>query len=119
MVGSIERLRRRIPVRNLAPMMLLVIGVPGTDPIAKRIGGTAGVITIPASPASTTGNRGDILPGDARRDARADRGRVLYAPGHAPRDTVTASPTTRPTRKQACVEAKAVRGKSRNSAPIS
>jgi len=119
MVGSIERLRRRIPARNLAPMMLLVIGVPGTDPIAKRVGGTAGVIAIPASPASSSGTRGDLLSGDGRRDTRAERGRVLYAPGHAPRDTTALTPVARPTRKPTCVEVRALRGKSRNPAPTS
>src|SRR3954466_8843672 len=107
MVGSIERLRRHIQVRHIAPMMVLVIGVPGTpDPIAKRIGGTAGVIAIPATvPTPTSGSHGDLFPGDGRPDARADRGRVLYAPGHAPRDT-TGAPA-RPIRKQACVDQQA------------
>jgi len=118
MVGSIERLRRHIQVRHFAPMMLLAIGVPGTpDPIAKRIGGTAGVIAIPATTAANTAGRGDLLPGDLRRDTRADRVRVLYAPGHAPHDTTTAA--ARPIRKQACADQQAVRGHGRNSAPTS
>jgi hypothetical protein len=122
MVGSIERLRRHIKVRHIAPMMLLVIGVPGTpDPIAKRIGGTAGVIAIPATAAPNAAGHGDLLPSDPRRDTRADRVRVLYAPGHAPHDTATA--TARPIRKQACADQQmvreVVRGHSRNSAPTS
>jgi hypothetical protein len=119
MVGSIERLRRQIRVRSLAPMMLLVIGVPGTpDPIAKRIGGTAGVIAIPATiptPSATT--HGDVLTGDVRRDTRAERGRVLYSPGHSPRDTATVA--ARPVRKQACVDQQAVHSRGRNPAPTS
>jgi hypothetical protein len=116
MVGSIERLRRQIRVRSFAPMMLLVIGTP--DPIAKRIGGTAGVIAIPATiPAPNATSHGDLLPGDARRDTRAERGRVLYSPGHTPRDTTSA--TTRPVRKQACVDQQAVHSRGRNPAPTS
>jgi hypothetical protein len=96
--------------------MVLVIGVPGThDPIAKRIGGTAGVITIPATVPSTV-NHGDLLP-DGRRDTRAERGRVLYGPGHAPRDTAVA--VARPVRKQACVDQQAVHVRGRAPAPTS
>jgi hypothetical protein len=114
MVGSIERLRRHIRVRSLAPAMLLVIGTP--DP-AKRLAGTAGVITIPATiPAPTASGHGDALT-DGRRDSREDRGRVLYSPGHAPRDT-TAAPA-RPVRKQACVDQQAVHGRGHSSAPTS
>lgn len=116
MVGSIERLRRHLQVRSFAPMMLLVIGVPGTpDPIAKRVGGTAGVIAMPAVPPSAAAH-GDPM-ADGRRDTRADRGRVLYAPGHAPHDSTAA--TARPVRKQACMEEQAMRGRGRNSAPTS
>ena len=116
MGGSIERIRRHLHARSFAPMMLLVLGVPGpSDPITKRIG-TAGVITMPAVPVS----HGDSL-SDARRDSRAERGRVLYAPGHAPRDVLrdTSAAAARPLRKQACVDQQAVRGRSRNSAPTS
>lgn len=119
MVGSIERLRRQLQACSFAPMMLLVIGVPGTgttDPIAKRVGGTAGVIAIPATAAApATGIHSDAAP-DSRRDTRAERGRVLYAPGHAPRDTVASA--ARPTRKQVCVDQQAIRGRAgHNSAP--
>jgi hypothetical protein len=116
MVGLIERIRRQIQARNLAPMMLLVIGVTGTPDPTKRIG-TAGVIAIPALPATPSSSHGDLLPNEGRRDTRAERGRVLYSSGHAPRDTATAA--ARPIRKQACVEQQAVRGRSRNSAPTS
>lgn len=115
MGGSIERLRRHIQARSFAPMMLLVLGIPGpSDPITKRIG-TAGVITMPAVPATHS----DSL-SDARRDSRAERGRVLYAPGHAPRDAVRDTTTTaaRPVRKPACVEQQAMRDRS-HTAPTS
>src|ERR1700759_1290497 len=118
MAGSIERLRRRIQMCSIAPMMLLVTGVPRTpDPIAKRISGTAGVIAIPATAAPNGAARGDLLPGDLRRDTRADRVRVLYAPGHSPHDTAAAA--ARPIRKQACVDQQAARGHGRNAAPTS
>jgi len=118
MVGSIERLRRHLQVRSLAPMMLLVIGVPNIpDPIAKRVGGTAGVITMPALPApASASTHGDAL-ADGHRDTRADRGRILYAPGHAPHDSTAA--TARAVRKQVCVEQQAMHGRDRNSAPTS
>jgi hypothetical protein len=118
MVGSIERLRRHIRVASFAPMMMLVIGVRTTSDPTKRIG-TAGVIAIPATvPApSNSGARGDMLPGEARRDSRADHVRVLYAPGHAPRDTAAVS--ARPIRNQACVDQQAVRGRARHPAPNS
>jgi len=119
MGGSIERLRRHFQARSVAPMMLLVIGVSGpSDPIAKRMGGTAGVITMPAAPAGSS--HGETIT-DGRRDTRAERGRVLYAPGHAPRDVVrdTSATAARPIRRQACVDQQAVRGRSRNPAPTS
>ena len=117
MVGSIERLRRRIQLSSIAPVMLLITGVSGTPDPAKRIGGTAGVITIPATLPSSGTSHGDLLPGDPRRDTRAVRVRVLYAPGHAPHDTTAAA--ARPIRKQACVDQQAMRGHGRTPAPTS
>jgi hypothetical protein len=113
MIGSIERLRRHIQVRNLAPMMLLVIGVPARpDPIAKRAGGTSGVLPIPgptvAAP-STSGAHVDPT-AELRRDTRADRGRVLYSTGQARRDTTAVRTLHKP-----CAEQRVVQG--RNPAP--
>lgn len=118
MVGSIERLSRQLRATHVAPMMLLVIGATGTpsDPIAKRVGGTAGVIAIPVLPASNAAGHDGAS--TERRDTRAERGRVLYAPGHAPRDTI-AAPAVRATRKTSCVDQHAVKGRARNSAPTS
>lgn len=118
MVGSIERLRRRIQLTSIAPAMLLVFGVSGTpDPIAKRISGTAGVIAIPATAAPNAAGRGDLLTSETRRDTRFDRVRVLYAPGHVPHDTTVAA--ARPVRKQACADQQAMRGHGRTPAPTS
>ncbi len=117
MIGSIERLRRQLPARLAAPMLLVVIGAPTRpDPINKRIGGTAGVIAIPGVSASapSTPTRGDAAPVEARRDSRAERGRVLYAPGHAPRDTAQARPAHKP-----CPETRVVSLRGGNTAPTS
>jgi hypothetical protein len=104
MIASVERLRqlaRRTRLLTATPM-LLVIAVPSPrDPITKRTGaGVKGaVLPIPAAPA--TGLRvmhlDSLLSG--HRDSRTERGRVLYAPGHAPRDTAAAP---RPTHKSQC-----------------
>jgi hypothetical protein len=88
MVGSIERFRRLTQVGRVAPMMLLVIGLPTRpDPINKRTGGTAGIIPIPVA-TSAASTRSELIAPESRRDARADRGRVLYPDGRVLRDTV-------------------------------
>lgn len=117
MTGRIERLSRQLSARVALPMLVLAIGVPTRpDPIAKRLPGTAGVIAIPGAGASATpsGARGDLVPLEARRDARAARGRVLYGPGHAPRD---ASP--RPAAKQPCPVQRVVQLRPGLAAPTS
>lgn len=107
MIGSIERLRRLGTISRVAPMMLLVIGVPTRpDPINKRSGGTAGIIPIPVA-ASTPATRADVIASEAHRDARADRGRVLYPDGHATRDTVAA----RTLHRHPCPDQRVVQGR--------
>ncbi len=107
MIGSIERLRRLSQLGRIAPMMLLVIGVPSRpDPINKRTSGTAGVIPIPFA-ASNAATRADVIASEARRDARADRGRVLYPDGHASRDTVAA----RTLHRHPCPDQRVVQGR--------
>lgn len=104
MMGSVERLRqlaRRSRLLAATPMMLLVIGGPRhRDPITKRNGstGTGGVLPIPAtaSPSPRAVHLDSLVAG--HRDTRAERGRVLYAPGHVPRDTAA----SRPAHKHAC-----------------
>lgn len=119
MIGSIERLRHRFSARVVAaPMLVIAIGAPlRPDPIAKRVGGTAGVIAIPAmtSTAPSPKTRGDAIPLEARRDARADRGRVLYAAGRAPRDTALAHPHHQPCPDQRLVQAARLGSQSPNS----
>jgi hypothetical protein len=108
MIGSIKCLRR-LSAPLFAPMLVVAIGVPTRpDPINKRTVGTAAVIAIPSGAASATNANGrDVQPADVRRDTRAERGRVLYAPGHAPRDTAAAHPA----RKQPCPETRVVQAR--------
>lgn len=93
MIGSIERLRRfarRTRMLAATPMMLLAVGSP-THPDPIRHGaGKGGVLPIPAiiSPGESAAHLDSLL--TAHRDSRLERGRVLYAPGHAPRDTAIA-----------------------------
>jgi len=119
MIGPIQRLRRQFSARVVAaPMLVVAIGAPlRPDPIAKRIGGTAGVIAIPAMTASAPSprTRGDAIPLESRRDTRADRGRVLYAAGRAPRDTALAHPHHQPCPDQRLVQATRPGSQSPNS----
>lgn len=87
MIRSLIRLRLG-QWHKLAPLTALVIVVPAhPDPVGKRATGYAGVLPIPATAASTARLlRLDSLL-EVHRDARAERGRVLYSPGHGPRDT--------------------------------
>jgi hypothetical protein len=94
MMWSIERLRRRLSVVSVMPLALLIASVHNsTDPMRKSGGGGgsaptnryAGVLPVPSSSiASKAPNRLDSLL-DQHHDARAERGRVLYATGHAPK----------------------------------
>ena len=119
MVRTIERLRRLVPMRNLAPAVLLIINLPPhPDPINKRPTGYAGVLPVPAvSPSSPlAGARLDQLL-DGKRDTRTDRGRVLYAAGHAPRDT--AAVLARAPHHHPCPEQRVGETTPRSSAPNS
>ncbi|HEX4684020.1 MAG TPA: hypothetical protein VH277_14985 [Gemmatimonadaceae bacterium] len=101
MLGSIERLRhhvRRMEVLAAVPMMLIVGSPTHPDPI-KHGPGKGGVLPIPATaaPPTSAAHLDSLLNG--HRDSRLERGRVLYAPGHAPRDTAI---TAHPGRKHTC-----------------
>ena len=97
MMWSIERLKRRLSVASVMPLALLIASVHNpTDPMRKVGGGGpggsaptkryAGVLPVPSSSpiASNSSNRLDSLL-DQHHDARAERGRVLYATGHVPK----------------------------------
>ena len=100
MNGSVERLRRFTRLLHLAAtrpvvpaMVVLVIGVRPSDPNRKGTG-YGGMIPL-AAPAPASTPRIDPLL-EPRRDARGERGRVLYADGRVARVTET---TVRASRK--------------------
>ena len=105
MMWSIERLRRRLSVALVMPLALLLGSVHNpTDPMRKSGGGNgnaptnryAGVLPVPSSSIdSKAPNRLDSLL-DQHHDARAERGRVLYATGHAPKGSAPAKARRRP-----------------------
>ena len=106
MMRSIERLTRRLSVASVMPLAIFIGGVHNsTDPMRKAgTPGTtspsptryAGVLPVPSSSAivASSPNRLDSLL-DAHRDARAERGRVLYAEGHEPKAAAPAKPHRR------------------------
>jgi hypothetical protein len=118
MIGSIERLRRFTRLLHLAAMrpivpamIVLVIGVRPSDPNRKGTG-YGGMIPLPAPAPSSTARIDPLL--EPRRDARAERGRVLYADGRVARVT---EPTARPSRKT-CPSQRLVQSRT-NPAPTS
>ena len=106
MIRSIERLTRRLSIASVMPLAIFIGGVHNpADPMRKTGGpGTtstsptryAGVLPVPSSATtvSNSPNRLDSLL-DAHRDARAERGRVLYAEGHEHKTTTPAKPHRR------------------------
>ncbi len=100
MMGSIERIWRVVPKRPLMPAMMFVVSITTPDP-NRRPTGYGGVLPVPgpSATAPATSTRLDPILDQQRRDTRAIRGRVLYAGGHAPRDTATRTP---PARKGPC-----------------
>jgi hypothetical protein len=119
MTWSIERLRRRLSVASVLPLALLIGSVHPADPMRKSGGaggsGTptnryAGVLPVPSS--SSVGmqapSRLDSLL-DQHHDARSERGRVLYATGHAPK---VAAPASKNHRRQCSDHVASARGSS-------
>jgi len=102
MLGSIERIWRVLPKRPLVPAMLLVVGINTPDP-NRRGTGYGGVLPVPGptTTAPAVPSRIDPILDQQRRETRAIRGRVLYAAGHAPRDTAT-TVRSAPARKGPC-----------------
>ena len=102
MVGSISGLRRqfRVSAPVMIAMVAFVIGVRGQADPTRRNTGYGGVLPIPNCPPVSSPGRLDPSLGQLRRDGRADRGRVLYATGHAPKAAQASS--ARPTRKAPC-----------------
>ena len=101
MLGLIERIWRVVPKRPVVPAMMLVVSINTPDP-NRRPTGYGGVLPVPGPSATAPATSGRIDPilDQQRRDTRAVRGRVLYAAGHAPRDT--AAVRTPPAPKAPC-----------------
>ena len=101
MLGSIERIWQQLPKGSVVSAMALVVSINTPDP-NRRVTGYGGVIPVPgpSAAATTAPARLDPILEQQRRDTRAVRGRVLYATGHAPRDTTIAR--TAPARKGPC-----------------
>jgi hypothetical protein len=117
MIRMLERFRQLAQVRTFAPVVLLVVSVPThPDPVGKRATGYAGVIPVPATSISGQTPIAHLDPLlEGHRDTRAERGRVLYAAGHAPRDT---SSVARTNRRRPCPEQRVVEA-ARATAPNS
>ena len=117
MMGSIERIWRAVPKRPIMPAMMLVVSINTPDP-NRRGTGYGGVLPVPGpsatAPATT---RLDPILDQQRRDMRAIRGRVLYAAGHAPRDT--SAVRTPPARKGPCPEQRVGQGRGSGVMPNS
>jgi hypothetical protein len=118
MMGSIERIWRVIPKRPLMPAMMLVVSINTPDP-NRRGTGYGGVLPVPgpAATAPAAATRLDPILDQQRRDMRAIRGRVLYAAGHAPRDT--SAVRTAPPRKGPCPEQRIGQGRGQGVMPNS
>jgi hypothetical protein len=86
MSDSIERFWQTIPRYQrlqVVPVAMLLLGLTTADP-TRRPTGYRGVLSVPTSPTAAKATRPDPLLEQQRRDIRASRGRVLYAPGHGP-----------------------------------
>jgi hypothetical protein len=118
MIGSIERFRRLIPNRPLVPMMLLVIGVNTTPDPTRKATGYGGILPVPSSPTPAAPAHVDPLLAQQRRDMRAARGRVLYAPGHAPA-AQTPTEHARNEHKTPCPEQRVVQSRGPSASPLS
>src|SRR4029078_13306678 len=118
MMGSIERSWRAVPKRPIMPAMMLVVSITTPDP-NRRGTGYGGVLPVPGPSATATAPapRRDPILDQQRRDMRAIRGRVLYAAGHAPRDT--SAVRTPPARKGTCPEQRVGQGRGSGVMPNS
>ena len=118
MAGSIERIWRLLPKRPLVSVMVLVVGINNPDP-NRRETGYGGVLPVPGPTTNAPAPAGRIDPilDQQRRDTRAVRGRVLYAAGHAPRDT--SAVRTAPARKGPCPEQRVGQGRAPSVMPNS
>jgi hypothetical protein len=114
MIGSIQRLWHLVPKRPLVPAMMLMIGVNVSPDPNRRSTGYGGVLPVPATPAPAAAGHPDPLLEQQRRDMRAARGRVLYAPGRAP----DAAPA-KTAHKVTCPDQRIVQGRAARTSPTS
>ncbi len=116
MVGSIERQLRRIVKSPMLPMMIIVVGVNVPDPNGRTTG-YGGVLPLPApsSVSTTAATRVDPMLDAQHREARIQRGRVLYASGHAP--AVAAPKVQRSAEKAPCPQQRVVQGRGTAASP--
>jgi hypothetical protein len=114
MIATMEHVWRRLTQRPLVPLAMLVIAVKVPVDPARRGTGYVGVLPVPTSSSPATVARTDPPVDQARRDVRAARGRVLYAAGHAPQDTVQ-----RAERKPTCTDRRVGQSKPSSTSPNS
>jgi len=91
-----ERVLKLVGRPQLASMMMMGIVIVTPADTTKRVPGYGGVLSLPVIEATDTlslnAKIDQILD---RRDARAERGRVLYAAGHEPAAAKASSSTSR------------------------
>ena len=114
MVGSIERQLRRIVKSPMMPMMIIVVGVNAPDP-NRRDAGYGGVLPVPGPTSVSTTVAIDPMLNAQHREARIQRGRVLYASDHAPAATTPKSP--RSAGRAPCPQQRVVQGRSTTASP--
>ncbi len=103
MTWSAERIWRFVMKPQFASTMLLGLGIAVPADTTRRVPGYVGVLSLPILEAthdtlSLNSRIDQILD---RRDARTERGRVLYAAGHEPARSTNAPavvPTPTPSR---------------------
>ena len=117
MVGSIERLYRQVVTSPMVPVIVFVVGITVPDPVRRAEIGYGGVLPVPGPSVtpSATASRIDPMLDAQRREARIERGRVLYAAGQPPARTI--APAPRVARKGPCPQQRVVQGRGVVSPP--
>ena len=111
MVGSIERLYRQVVTSPILPVMVLAVGITVPDPLRRAEIGYGGVLPVPGPSItpSASASRIDPMLDAQRREARVERGRVLYAAGHGTARAIPPAP--RVARKGPCPQQRVVQGR--------
>jgi hypothetical protein len=92
MIDSIARFRQTVQAHQLVPIIALATTFHAADPV-RRPTGYGGVLPVPSHTSATPANAThlDSLVALQRRDARTERGRVLYADGRTEHVTSAAA----------------------------